>query len=717
MLRGFHCAVVTIVTLIGLNMAITSEAVAQVAFPGPDPGPATAQVEDGGTVRLANAAIAVAWRLTSDGLLPVDVTDRLADLRRPLRGEAFVIQLNSPLGRDIPASKLRLIDGPRIEAIAEDKQALQTARHFAGKQIIASFADADGEVEVQWRASLRDGANYIRQEVSIRALKRLLPLREVVMIDVRAADAHVAGEAEGSPVLAGNLFMACEYPTSHSEVRDGRVQCAWLGARKLTPNPDDAFTMSSVIGVVPPGQLRRGFLHYLDRERATPYRPFLHYNSWAALCWDTEHMMTGALCVDHIERLGSEMVQKRGVKVDSFVFDDGWDDPRDLWRIDRRLFPNGFADMLTAARRYGSTLGTWISPGGGYGSLLNQRVEHARKAGFEIAPYLFGYEGYCLDLSGPRYYARVLETCRTMIHDNGCNYFKIDGIEPPHLAMTELYWSPGPFGVRDPAGAARYDRVEAVLKLVRDLRKEDPTLFINTSGGSWPSPFWLLLSDSTWRMGGDHGHDGKGSKREQWMTYRDGSTYLNIVRGAPLYPLNSLMLSGFCQAQYGWPANNGNDSAEIRREIRSYFATGTNLQELYVTPQLMSAENWDDLAEAAKWSRRNANTLIDTHWIGGDPARSEVYGWASWSSEKGIIALRNPDDRPARIDLELAQVFELPANAPQHYLLESPWRADAGQPKRPWRSGQTRTFELKPFEVIVLEAIPPSDEQDAPGAR
>ena len=32
--------------------------------------------------------------------------------------------------------------------------------------------------------------------------------------------------------------------------------------------------------------MRRAFLDYLERERAHPYRPFLHYNSWYDIAWN-----------------------------------------------------------------------------------------------------------------------------------------------------------------------------------------------------------------------------------------------------------------------------------------------------------------------------------------------------------------------------------------------------------------------------------------------
>src|ERR1035438_4119376 len=103
---------------------------------------------------------------------------------------------------------------------------------------------------------------------------------------------------------------------------------------------------------------------------------------------------------------------------------------------------------------------------------------------------------------------------------------------------------------------------------------------------------------------------------------------------------------------------------------------------MYITPSLLSEQNWDDLAEAAKWSRANADVLKDTHWIGGDPAWLEVYGWASWTPRKGILVLRNPSGQPQSIRIRLRGVFELPPSAAQAYAARSPWKDDARSEER-----------------------------------
>ena len=200
------------------------------------------------------------------------------------------------------------------------------------------------------------------------------------------------------------------------------------------------------------------------------------------------------------------------------------------------------------------------------------------------------------------------------------------------------------------------------------------------------------------------GLHGPGPLRQQWITYRDMITYQWIVRRAPLYPLNSLMTQGIAQAKLGTSARFTDDLKDLADEIRSFFASGTQLQELYISPQRMTPAMWDLLAEAARWSRSRADVLCDVHWVGGDPARQQVYGWAAWSGNKGVLALRNPSPQPGELAVDIGAAFELPAAAATLYELHSPWNATPAMPPRIVRAGQPQSFRLAPFEVVVFDA-------------
>jgi len=135
-------------------------------------------------------------------------------------------------------------------------------------------------------------------------------------------------------------------------------------------------------------------------------------------------------------------------------------------------------------------------------------------------------------------------------------------------------------------------------------------------------------------------------------------------------------------------------------------ASGTQIQEFFVTPDLLTPPVWDAMAETIDWTRRHTDVLVDTHAIGGDPEKGEVYGYASWSPRKGIVVLRNPAGEPAQFRLDVGDAFELPTGAPRRYVLASPWDQPAGQRTLPVEAGRPCEIDLVPFEVIVFEALP-----------
>ena len=127
---------------------------------------------------------------------------------------------------------------------------------------------------------------------------------------------------------------------------------------------------------------------------------------------------------------------------------------------------------------------------------------------------------------------------------------------------------------------------------------------------------------------------------------------------------------------------------------------------MYITPSLLTDSNWNDLAEAANWSRANASVLKDTHWIGGDPVWLQVYGWASWTPTKSILVLRNPSNHEQTISLKLQDALELPGGSAKAYTAHSPWKEDAAQPALQLSTQQPHDFVLAPFQLLTLDLKP-----------
>jgi len=659
----------------GLGLLDALAPVAALASPPADPL-AASFTRQGDVLTLANAAILGAWSVEGGAFRTVRVTDRVQHAAIAPAPAAFTLLLAD--GGAIAADAMRIVSGPRAERLAADRSASRLAERAAGWSVALTLRDPEGRVEAAWRGVMRDGSRYLRQELTLGALGAPLAIKEIVMVDAALPGAAVLGTVAGSPVTGGGAFAALEHPLSTSAAANGRARCAF--ARELPLRPGAPISVSSVVGVTRAGQLRRDFQDYVERERAHPYRTFLHYNSWYDIGYFSKYSESDALAV--IAAYASELHAQRGVTLDSFLFDDGWDDPATLWGF-HAGFPNGFAKVRDAAAACGAAPGVWLSPWGGYGKPKEERLAHGRAAGYETNAGGF-------ELSGPKYYARFRDTCVDMIRRYGVNQFKIDGTGNAASAFP---------------GSAFDSDFDAAIQLIGELRAEEPSLFVNLTTGTYPSPFWLRWADSIWRGGEDHDFAGVGSWRQRWITYRDADTYAGVVKSGPLYPLNSLMLHGLIYARHAKHLDT-DPQDDFFEEVRSYFGTGTQLQEMYVTPSLLTADNWDVLAESAKWARENAGVLVDTHWVGGDPIALEPYGHAAWSAQRGILVLRNPKDAPQTLTLDVGHAFELPAGASELYAARSPWAADRGQMPLRLQRGVRHDFALQPFQVLTLEAEP-----------
>ena len=592
--------------------------------------------------------------------------------------EAFILVMKD-------GSLLRSTAMPMSQSFAQSilkpvANAQRLGDRLQGKEVCATFAGSAGEVSVRWCAIVRQGADYFRQQVKITALKQDLPIAEVRLLGFSDENAHVEGTVKGSPIVDGSMFFGFEHPLSTSSVENGEVSASI--ARDLPLRAGQSVSYSSIAGAALRGQMRRAFLRYLENERPRPYQPFLHYNSWYDLGYQNRYDQAGVL--DRIHSFGTQLVTRRGVRLDSFLMDDGWDDPNSSWSFDKG-FPDGFAKVSQAAGKYHAGIGVWLSPWGGYAKQKQERIAFGREHGYEIVKGGFA-------LSGPKYYVKFEQTCLDMIRRFAVNQFKFDGTGNANSVFP---------------GSAFDSDFDAAIHLIGRLRQAKPGIFINLTTGTTPSPFWVFYADSIWRSGHDHSFAGVGSSRQRWITYRDQETYRNIVKRGPLYPLNSLMLHGIIYARYadGLKTDPQKDFAD---EVHSYFGSGTQLQEMYITPGLLTSQDWDTLAEAARWSGAHAGILEDVHWIGGDPGQLEVYGWAAWNRNQGIVTLRNPSDHAQTFALDVQTAFELPNAAAQTYTVRETWKTAHPRNLPKLLAGHLFQVELSPFEVLTLEAKPSS---------
>lgn len=556
-------------------------------------------------------------------------------------------------GREVPASSMNLKSVEELN-LTPAEGAAKGSLKLNGKAIEANFTFED--LSIVWRAVLRDGSHYLRTEMDINANKDVA-MRGIIAMKYSFNNKfskqlpHVVGNTRGAVIANDKIFAGLETPmgintvASAPTVETSVLQGLW--SRQTTLQAGKTWNVGAVVGLIAKDQARRSFLAYSERERAVPWRATPVYISWYELNIDRNNSedysenMTINQCVDVIKHWNKDFFKKYKKNVKTFVFDDGWDQ-YGLWTFNKN-FPNGFKEIDKEARKMGSGIGAWLGPVGGYGQSGTYRRNYWKDKGG-------------MQLSNPAYYKTFLDACTNMINSYDFRFFKFDGISAQASAI-------GP-----DAGARGDENAEAIINIEREVRKIKPDIFLNTTVGTWASPFWFQFTDAVWRQVADYNVIGnQGSDRERWITYRDHLVYQNFVQNSPLCPINTLMTHGFILSKWG-AVSKDMDYEGIVRELRCAFACGSGMVELYNDYELMNKINkgalWKDLAECIDWQEANADVLPDIHWVGGHPwdgKKANIYGWAAWNGKKAVFTLRNPAAYEQTIKLTLRKALDIPA--------------------------------------------------------
>ena len=570
--------------------------------------------------------------------------------------ELFKVLLGD--GKTITASEMKLED-VKMVTLAENPSAATASLRYAGKALEARFTYE--ELSIVWRAVLRNGSHYLRTEMDIQAAKDL-PMKGIVAMNYLVAKnsaytaPEVVGNTRGAILASNHIFAGLETPMGLNSCKDegNATHIEGLWRRNTTLKAGKTWNISSVVGLVAPKQLRRSFLAYSERERAVAWRPYPVYISWYELNIDRNNAqapsykgnMTVEQCADVVSHWKTHFYDKYHMAPKAFVWDDGWDQ-YGTWTFNPN-FPNGFDEPANEAKKMGTGIGAWLGPVGGYGQSGEYRRAYWRSKGG-------------MQLSNEDYYNFFIRCCTNMIDRYDFRFFKFDGISAQASAI-------GP-----DEGTRGEENAEAIISIERAVRQKRPDIFLNTTVGTWASPFWFHFTDAVWRQEGDYGEAGdQGTDRERWITYRDRLVYQNFIQRSPVCPINTLMTHGFILSRWGAVSKNM-DYDGIVREMRCAFACGSGMVELYNDYKLMdeikdnqgnAGALWKDLAECIKWQQEQADVLPDAHWVGGNPwdgKKANVYGWAAWNSKKSVLTLRNPSTSAQTFTTTLREALDIPA--------------------------------------------------------
>jgi hypothetical protein len=440
--------------------------------------------------------------------------------------------------------------------------------------------------------------------------------------------------------------------------------------------------------------------------RVAPVRPYLLYNSW----YDLQRLaMNHDNTLARVPDFQKMLLQKYGLHLDSFVLDDGWDDMHKLWAIDEKRFPNGFHDLTAALKGIDSHLGIWFGPIGGYDQ-SQVRIATGKADGMEVTS-----NGRYFCIAGKNYGRLLGDTMLKYQKEYGINYFKLDGIsfgcnEPGHGH---------PQGVDSDEAVTR-----SLIEMLGKLRAQDPKVFLNITTSIWLSPWWLKYADTVWMGGEDSGYLPSVptlAPRQSAISYRDSVLYEDFVTNKAQFPISSLMTHGIIKGKANMLGGNAELIEDWRDEVVHYYSVGNMMYELYISPDILSADEMDTLGNVTKWATANAHPLLDNStMVLGDPAKREAYGYVHSIPEKSIVTIRNPFVRPQTVKLKVdaangfakfdgAQVLEV----------QYPYRKVEAVGVK---FGDTLTFDLGSYEEIVAELRPgletgPGERFTSTGAR
>lgn len=528
------------------------------------------------------------------------------------------------------------------------------------------------------------------------------------------------GGGIGQPLFVRNHFFGLEHPEGHNDYAGGVIT--------LTNYPgvdvgNGLESKTAVWGVAPDGRARQEFLNLYMPFFAlhVPSMPFVSFSE----AWNCGYSCSEALTKESIASLKETLVDRYGLKIDSYGNFGNWQDWQGIWQPNQKLFPRGFDPVERVAEAAGMRLGLWFSLTGG-----NLDTHWGLAHGLE-AVRADEVEGpYCI--AGPKYRSALKDSLRHYLLNNHinflwCDYNTFSCRRPGHGHPTE-------------ALAALEAAVDGYIDVLKFAHQTSPDARIEITTGMWLSPWWLGYADWVWLGGSDLDFlDAEGvptleakvrsepdpaTKRNAEISYRDYVMWSDLREHAYTFPTWGLKTHGF----YNWVMIGGAPEAEAGvypeesccNEEFPFFADhvvtsllrGISDWNLLLNLRYMTPRKYSYLATGLNWGRRNWDVLSNTEMILGNPSKFQVYGYAHFKKDRGLVAVRNPAPREQTAEMVLDErngFWDMSPSLLKAREIYPCTRNLTGSYGR----GNVLRVELAPYETKVLElaSAPPAHQE------
>jgi len=619
-----------------------------------------------------------------------------------LRAESWANHLTGRTLQLGSGSELEVAIGlPGGELVTPKWQVTRTTTHADARsgRVVFELAAAEPRLSAQVTYEWSAAEPVLRKFVTItntgdRELNRLLDVR----LGTYRTDAKVSCRERGFPLyLDDEFFMALAHPAGLAMGQEGQGELAQHPGAKLAPGREFR-CMEAVYGVARPAEARNAFLSHLRRRMRRTVRghdrPYAIFEPFGARP-DGDFNESEAFLLDNLAKVAVGQ-RDSGCRFDLYSVDFWVDYHGDLKAFDPERFPHGLTRINEELRKLGTSPGLWIDSSweawsiGGNPSVQSS-LNFDPQQGPATSPW--GRASFCRATEPIR--SMYIEAFRHHIRENGVRLLKFDNFadvcnNPNHDHLPGLY------------STEALD--DAVIEFLHALDAECPDVFLMLYWG-YRSPWWLLHGDTLFDSG--IGIEAASFAPQPAPHARDSVTQRldQAQRHASDVPALGKDSLGVWLSSWGWNSSIGKE--QWQEGFVMDLCRGSLLAQPWSDTEWLSPPEREQMADFIALLKARPDCFVNPRFVLGDPWRDEPYGYCCSNGKRAFLALHNCTWRDVELPLKLDASWGLPA-AGRWQLYR--WYPDPARLRgQPDTVGRKATIWLRPFEVVLLEVVPPGE--------
>lgn len=576
----------------------------------------------------------------------------------------------------------------------------------------------------------------------------------------------------GQPFYADGMFFGCEFPAADTQIVDeqgkkigrpryytGKTMDRLANDGQAVRTEDGAIrysTWQTVAGAAAAKDYRvvqADFFDYID-DISAPSEFRVQYNSW----YDNEKNITEGNITEAFSEIDKEFANSELAPLDTYAVDDGWTDygaPKGFWTFNNK-FPDQFNSIAKLVQNFGSDLGVWIGPRGGYGT--NGTIANSlQQQGLGVNA------GGSIDVADRTYlenYAKLVCDFQDKWH---VNYWKWDGFADEGQYN---HFGAGVDGVPGHSGNEKVkghmtgganqmyhctDMWEGWIDLYETVRKNAEkngiaNYWISSTTHTIPSAWLLQWVNSVWlQCQFDHARTAHGSTVHDGNLNARDAVYYNFINGHQFqFPLSHIYNHDPVYGKTGTAMTPTTATAEgFQNYLYTMAGRGTAFWELYYSDAIFDEEKYEVNAEFLKWYEENFHLLRNARMFGkwpvegvdlmtGGAAHSaeghdqlnndgkgiyNTYGYAGFEGDEGILTVRNANaDKAQTLDFTFDDAtLGVKGNAGDtfNYVIErrhtQPGDKSEIADKGTFTIGEKVSLMLQPEESLTIRVSKPGE--------